>query len=166
MCRVMDDGKEGQTAADGHSDLQVEAGGRGVAEALQVGCADSLPSENTKGTWATALFPASSRAGRGCAASDNTSAMKASAAGPPSFSCTSGVNLPPPGPFFLLQGLGSNSFWVLCGWLDLGWPHGMFPVLCTDKVFHNGLRARFEKCKGLGDKKKNVSTKNAGFRFC
>lgn len=97
MCRVMDDGKEGQTAADGHSDLQVEAGGRGVAEALQVGCADSLPSENTKGTWATALFPASSRAGRGCAASDNTSAMKASAAGPPSFSCTSGVNLPPPG---------------------------------------------------------------------
>lgn len=51
MCRVMDDGKkEGQTAADGHSDLQVEAGGRSLAEAPQVGPADSLPSENTKGT--------------------------------------------------------------------------------------------------------------------
>ena len=42
----MDDGKEGQTAADGHSDLQVEAGGR--VWGVQVGCADSLPSENTK----------------------------------------------------------------------------------------------------------------------
>lgn len=59
MCRVMDDGKEGQTAADGHSDLQVEAGGKSLTAALQVGRADSLPSGNTKGTWATALFPAS-----------------------------------------------------------------------------------------------------------
>lgn len=59
MCRMMDDGKkEGQKASDGHSDLQVRAGGRGLAEALQVGSVDSLPSENTKGTWATALFPA------------------------------------------------------------------------------------------------------------
>lgn len=49
MCRVMDDGKEGQKATDGHGNLQVEAGGRGFAEALQVGCTDSLPTENTKG---------------------------------------------------------------------------------------------------------------------
>lgn len=31
MCRVMDDGKEGWPAADGHSDLQVKTGGRGSA---------------------------------------------------------------------------------------------------------------------------------------
>lgn len=62
MCGVMDGGKEGQTAADGHNGLQVKAGGKGLLEALQVGCADSLPSENTRGTWATALFPASFRA--------------------------------------------------------------------------------------------------------
>lgn len=52
-------------AADGHSVLQVQAGGGGLPEALQVGRADSLPSENTKGTWAAALFPASFRARSG-----------------------------------------------------------------------------------------------------
>lgn len=31
MCRVMDDGKEGRPAADGHSDLQVKTGGRSSA---------------------------------------------------------------------------------------------------------------------------------------
>lgn len=90
----MDDGKkEGQKASDGHSGLQVRAGGRGLAEALQVGSVDSLPSENTKGTWAIALFPASFRARSGPPPQPICSE---SFRWPPFFSCTSGVNLPPP----------------------------------------------------------------------
>lgn len=85
--------KELQTAADGHSNLQVEAGGKGLTEALQVGHADSLLRENTKGTWATALFRARSR----WASSNNPSAAKVSA-GSPFFAYTSGVNILPSAP--------------------------------------------------------------------
>lgn len=116
MCRVMDDGKEGQMATDGHSDLQVQAGGRGLAEALQVGHADSLPSENTKGTCTTALFPAPS--GPDWLHLLNLSAMKASA-GPPFFSCTSGVNLPAPAPL----PLPGPSF---CSRAEVAIPFGFF----------------------------------------
>ena len=40
------------------------------------------------------------------------------------------------------------------------------PVLCTNKVFHIGLKAGFEKCNGLGDKKKKISAlKMLAFTF-
>lgn len=149
----MDDGKEeGPVAADGQGDLQVEAGGRGLADALQVGPADSLPSENTKEAGAAALFPVSSGARSGCRL--NPSAMKASA-GAPFFSCTSGVNLLPrlcpSQALILLQGCGSHSSWFLGGWPDLGGLHGMCPV-------GRHQQAGFETCHGLGDKERKMST--------
>lgn len=36
----------------------------------------------------------------------------------------------------------------------------------TNKIFYIELKAGFEKCIGLGDKKKNFSTENIGLGFC